>query len=350
MSFVRGLRLALLLAVVAGLAACEGGETAPAAAPTEAPAGWYRLYFTGPTPDTVAGGIPDEIAAGLDAAQATIDVAIFEFDLQVIADALIRAQARGVRVRLVTDTDSLESPVIQDLQTLGIPVVDDRRDPLMHNKFVVIDGRTVWTGSMNFTESEAYRNNNNVIAIESEALAENYTREFEEMFTGYAFGPDSPADTPYPRVTVAGTLVENYFAPEDGAAAHILEILQSARASIYFMAFAFTRADFAETLIERAGAGVTVQGVFEKRQIEAGADSAWNALTQAGLEVRQDGNRYNLHSKVFLVDQEIVVLGSYNFSQNAEKRNDENVLIIHSAAIARAYGAEWQKVWMTAPR
>ncbi|MGH2524082.1 MAG: phospholipase D-like domain-containing protein, partial [Anaerolineales bacterium] len=120
------------------------------------------------------------------------------------------------------------------------------------------------------------------------------------------------------------------------------------QSSVYFMAFSFTRTDFADALIAKAQAGVTVQGVFETRQIAAGGDAAWNALTAAGLDVRQDGNPFNLHSKVFIIDQQIVVMGSYNFSRNAEDNNDENVLIIHNPEIAAAYFAEWQKVWAVA--
>jgi phosphatidylserine/phosphatidylglycerophosphate/cardiolipin synthase-like enzyme len=348
------LRLSLALVLAVAASACEGTADTARLALTQPPlspaATWYRLYFTGPTPDRLEGGIPEAIAASLDAARNTIDVAIYQLDLPVIANALIRAKARGVRVRLVTDTDSMETPFIQDLRKAKIPVVDDRREALMHNKFVVIDQATVWTGSMNFTENDAYRNNNNYLEISSSQLAENYTQEFEEMFVRREFGAASAADTPHPLVRVNGIWIENYFAPEDGAAAHILEALKSAKTNIYFMAFSFTRADFAEALIEKARAGVAVQGVFERRQIQAGGDNVWNALTEAGLDVRQDGNRYNLHSKVFLVDQQMVVTGSYNFTQSAEKQNDENVLIIHDADMARAYRAEWQKVWMTAPR
>jgi phosphatidylserine/phosphatidylglycerophosphate/cardiolipin synthase-like enzyme len=346
---VHPLRLGLILTLAVVASGCEGPTPTAPLAPAPA-AGWYQLYFTGPTPDRLEDGIPDAMAASLDTAQSTLDVAIYELDLPVIADALIRAKARGVRVRLVTDTDSLETPFIQDLRKANIPVVDDQRGAIMHDKFIVIDQATVWTGSMNFTENDAYRNNNNTLALRSPQLAENYTREFEEMFVRHEFGPTSTADTPHPFIVMNGTRLENYFAPEDGAAAHILELLKSAKTSIVFMAFSFTRADFADALIERARAGVTVQGVFEKRQIQAGGDAAWNALTQAGLDVRLDGNRYNLHSKVFLIDQETVVTGSYNFTQSAEKTNDENVLIIHDAEMAHAFWAEWQKVWMTAPR
>ena len=81
------------------------------------------------------------------------------------------------------------------------------------------------------------------------------------------------------------------------------------------------------------------------RQIAAGADQAWNALTGAGVEVRQDGNSFTMHNKVIVVDGQIVVTGSYNFTKAAEESNDENVLIIHNPEIAAAYTTEWREVW-----
>ena len=57
----------------------------------------------------------------------------------------------------------------------------------MHNKFTVIDRLEVWTGSMNYTINEAYFNDNNLIRIRSEQLAENYSTEFEEMFVDDQF-------------------------------------------------------------------------------------------------------------------------------------------------------------------
>jgi phosphatidylserine/phosphatidylglycerophosphate/cardiolipin synthase-like enzyme len=66
--------------------------------------------------------------------------------------------------------------------------------------------------------------------------------------------------------------------------------------------------------------------------------------------VHLDGNPYNLHSKVFIIDRQTVITGSYNFTQSADRSNDENVLIIHNAAVAQAFFAEWQKVWMLAEK
>lgn len=322
----------------------------------ETPAGgearWYELYFT--DPDTTAGlknpsgGVPAAVIASFADAQHSLDVAMYDIDLEAYAPALIAAQQRGVRVRIVTDTDYRAEPPAAELRAAGIPIVEDHREPFMHNKFVVIDGAAVWTGSMNFTFSDAYRNNNNMLLIRSTRLAANYTAQFERMFTDQVFDP--AVTPPNPTLNISGTLVENYFSPNGGVAAKILDVLNTAQSSIYFMAFSFTRSDFSDALITKAQAGLTVKGVMERRQIEAGADAAWQAFQAAGLPVLEDGNPYVLHSKVFIVDEQIVVTGSYNFSRNAEEYNDENVLIIHNPQIAQAYLREWQKVWAKAQK
>jgi phosphatidylserine/phosphatidylglycerophosphate/cardiolipin synthase-like enzyme len=315
---------------------------------------WYRLYFTDPTVtgqiDEPTGGIPEQVAASMDTAQRTLDVVVYEFNWEPLAEAMVRAAERGVKVRLVTDTDTVNDEegkqIIAQLKAANIPFVDDQRSAIMHDKFVVIDGATLWTGSMNFTINDAFKNNNSFMEIRSTRLAENYTAKFEQMFTQKEFGESLTA--PNQTVTIGGTEVENYFSPDAGVAAAILEELQAAQKSIYFIAFTFTRDDMANVLIDKAQAGLTVQGVFETRQVAAGADQAWNILTQAALNVRQDGNPRTMHHKVFIIDGETVVMGSYNFTKAAEQDNDENILIIHNANIAQAYFAEFQKVWAVA--
>jgi phosphatidylserine/phosphatidylglycerophosphate/cardiolipin synthase-like enzyme len=341
------------------VAACvPGGPLRPApATPTREPAtetesaAWYHVYFTQPAVtaqlSNPTGGIPDKIAAAFDGAQQTIDLAIYQFDLSSLADALLRAKQRGVQVRVVTDSDSQEMDGIQSLIQAGVPVVPDNRQPIMHDKFAVIDGAVVWTGSMNYTLSDAYRNDNNVIEIRSPELAQNYTHEFEKMFVSKRFDAHVRVDTPHPTVTVGGTQIESYFAPNGQAAAHIEDALAGATRSIYFMAFAFTRRDFGQTLLDQAAAGRDVRGVFEGEQLAAGGDTVWKMLISGGMaeDVRKDGNPKNMHNKVFVIDQAVVVTGSYNFSSAAENTNDENALIIHDPAIAGAYYAQWERIW-----
>src|SRR3970282_2160160 len=121
---------------------------------------------------------------------------------------------------------------VQALIAGDIPVLGDRRQGLMHDKFVIIDRLEVWTGSMNFTINDAYKNNNNLIRIRSSRLAENYLAEFEEMFVDDDFGPGSPAKPPYSSLSVDGTLLEVYFSPDDGTAARLVDLIASAQESI----------------------------------------------------------------------------------------------------------------------
>jgi phosphatidylserine/phosphatidylglycerophosphate/cardiolipin synthase-like enzyme len=68
-------------------------------------------------------------------------------------------------------------------------------------------------------------------------------------------------------------------------------------------------------------------------------------LRTAGIDVRLDGNPDKMHHKVLLIDREIVITGSYNFSASAENNNDENTLVIHSTPLARRFLAEFQRIF-----
>jgi hypothetical protein len=81
------------------------------------------------------------------------------------------AHRRGVEVLVVTESDNLDGEDFQRLKEAGVPVLGDRREGTMHNKFMVIDGAEVWTGSMNFTVSGAYFDNNAIMRIRSAELA-----------------------------------------------------------------------------------------------------------------------------------------------------------------------------------
>src|SRR5262249_54774595 len=209
---------------------------------------------------------------------------------------------RGVRVRFVTDTDTWTSKdaAVQKawsmLKAADVPVVDDQRGPIMHNKFMVVDGEWVWTGSWNWTTGDTYRLNNNAIKIRSKELAANYTAEFEKMFVQRKFGPTKPKGVPHPKLTIDGVTVENYFASEDGVAPHIVERVNAAKQSIQFLAFSFTHDGIGKAMIARAKSGVQLRGVFETTGSQT-QFSEFGAMKQAGLDVMTDGNPYVMHEK-----------------------------------------------------
>jgi phosphatidylserine/phosphatidylglycerophosphate/cardiolipin synthase-like enzyme len=316
-------------------------------------ADWYSVYFTDPNTTaarTYKGGPDEDLAAAIDRARMSVDIAAYDLDLWSVRDALLAAQRRGCSVRMVTDSDYLDDPEVQELVSAGIPVLGDRREGLMHNKFVIIDRLEVWSGSMNFTANGAYKNNNNLIRIRSSRLAEDYTTEFNEMFVDDQFGPSSPANTPNPTLSVDGTLIEVYFSPDDGTSAHLVNLIKGANKSISFLAYSFTSDDIALAMLDQAQRGVSVSGVFEASQVRSNSGDEYEHLHSAGLDVRLDGNPYNMHHKLIILDGQIVITGSYNFTASAETRNDENTLVIHDPGIAAAYAAEFQKVFSEAQK
>ncbi len=320
----------------------EGSATAPV---------WLEIYFTDPASPRAkeyAGGPDEALAQAIRSARLSLDVAIYSLNLWSIRDALLDVWHRGVVVRMVMESDSMDSDEAQELIAAGIPILGDRREGLMHDKFVVVDRQEVWTGSLNFTTGGAYKDDNNLLRIRSLEVAQNYTREFEEMFVADKFGADTVADTPHPNLMVDDTPLEIYFSPDDGVAARLVALIQNAQESIYFMAYSFTSNDIGATVMEQSEAGVTVAGVMDAGQVNSNQGSEYDPFRQAGLDIRLDGNPGLMHHKVFIIDRNIVITGSYNFSASAETRNDENVIIIFNPDVAAQYLAEFQRVYAQA--
>jgi len=316
---------------------------------------WWEVYFTDPVhvndPANWQSSIEGRLIEKINAAQTSIHIASFEFDLTPVAEALIAARERGVDVRWVTDDESGieadEEPghgQFAMLQDAGIEVRSDTRSALMHNKFWIFDGQIVWTGSTNVTENGVFDQDNNVIVIQSPELAAIYEREFQEMWDGQ-FGPRSPSTLDQQVVTVNGSRIVVVFTSEDPALENaIVPLVQSATQSIRFLTFSFTDFPLADAMSQRFKAGVDVAGVFEKVGSETEA-AELRTLMCRSVPVKQDGNPGFLHHKVIVVDERIVITGSMNYSTNAEENNDENVIIIDNAEIARLYLQEFERVW-----
>lgn len=318
---------------------------------------WWDVYFTDPLnlndPNYPAGSIEEKLIGFINAAQTSIHIASFEFNLPRVTDALIAARARGVDVRWVTDDENGLMPDKQlnlefiRLMANGIEVKDDAgRSALMHDKFWVFDNNVTWTGSTNITASGIYKQNNNVIVIYSPDIARVYEREWAEMWAGQ-LGPRAPSEINKQWAILEGTPVQVLFSAEDRALENLVAVVNDAQFNIRFLAFSFTADDLAQAMINRARAGVDVQGVYEK----FGSASIYSDLKIfwcAGIPARQDGNGSLMHDKVIIIDNSTVITGSLNFTAGADGENEENVLIIDNPEIAALYLQEYQKIWSIA--
>ena len=317
---------------------------------------WWQVFFTDPVqfndPQQITGSTLEPLLNLLNSASSRIDIAAFEFNLEIILDALLAAEADGVEVRWITDdehgleSDQEDLELFAQLEDAGVEIKDDSRTALMHNKFIIIDGSIVWTGSTNLTRNGFFRNNNNALILYSVQVATLYQQEFDEMWAG-EFGPRSTSNALEQGFAMDGSEVQILFGAEDEVMDWIIPLVEGAQSSIRFMAFSFTHDELGAAVFARALSGIDVAGIFETR----GSETLYSELTPmycAGVPVLQDGNPGTMHHKVMVIDAEIVITGSLNFSANANDSNDENVIIVQNEAMAAKYLQEFNRLWREA--
>jgi len=264
-------------------------------------------------------------------AEKYVHCAFYDIDLPHLIKNL-SAKSYSVDVKIIVDNDNYG-------EITGPNVKQDTSRQYSHNKFCVIDDFIVATGSFNPTERGNFYNNNNLVVFYSHYLAKNYENEFQELWNG-TFG--SGVEVKYPIIRLNNYTVENYFCPEDECAEHVIYEINKANKSIYFMTFSFTHERIADALLFKDKT-IDIKGIFEKRQISS--YSQFERLKGFGLEVKKDINPYNMHHKVFIIDNKTVITGSFNPSKNADERNDENILIIHNNKVAEEFLSEFRFLW-----
>ncbi len=315
---------------------------------TEAPVQW-QVFFTSPT-EKVSGIINPEkgLIDAIRSAEESFYGSFYDISSLLITSELIDAKKRNVDVKLITEKDNYSGKAINYLIEAGIPIIRDNSHGLMHNKFAVIDKKILFTGSYNITDNGSSRNNNNAIIIESKKLASIYLAKFNEMFQHKVFG-NKKKHGPFAhlrsknKITTPDISLEVYFSPEDKVEDIICKKIKDAADTIRFMAFSFTSSEISEAMIKKHKAGIDVKGIFEKRGAYT-RHSEFIKMKLEGLPVQVDNNRYNMHHKVIIIDDNCVITGSYNFSKNASLRNEENILIIYNNDIAGLFIDEFNRL------
>lgn len=317
---------------------------------------YFDAYFTNPPLEKEKSGIESNLVNLIDNAQTTIHGAVYEIDLENVVDALIRAKERGVEVQLVYDNERVSNKerenILNMLENAQIPLVPDKRSAYMHNKFFVIDSRFVWTGSFNISVNASHKNNENAVVFDIPELAKNYESEFSEMFNENAFGPKSPENTPNSIINIGDVQIANYFSPEDNVMPKVIAEVKKAKYTISFLAFSFTDMDLGYTMSEQAmSEDVKVKGVFDANQDMGDSVCPYlmerdkNIEGSGDIAVKLDGNSGIMHEKVIVIDSQVVIFGSFNFSGQANKSNDENLLIVYDPQLATLFEQEFQKVF-----
>ena len=282
-------------------------------------------------------------------ANSSVHCAMYDLRLKNVISTL-GAKSKSIDVKLVMENLNHK----QQVNGEGIRSNKNHKDrQLMHNKFCVIDGKVVATGSFNPTENDNFRNNNNFIVVYSTALAKNYEDEFYELWGGKFAGGSGVAN---PVLYINDIKIENYFCPEDcslepgyslaedGGLHSIIHLIKNAKESIRVASFTFTNERIADELAKAQSRGINVTILTETKQKNV-MGSQYERLKGFGLDIRLDGNKYNMHHKFMVIDGKIIETGSPNFTLGGFEKNDENMLIIHDEGLASRYVEEFNVLY-----
>ena len=260
-----------------------------------------------------------------------------------ILNALIKAKNRGVNVRIVTDSNPCGEDTYFDTYKLRkeLDAKSDNSPFIMHNKFLVIDGKEVITGSMNYSQTGLSGfNSNNLIVIKSKEIAGLYAEEFNQMLAGKFH--TAKVKSSQPRSYILGrSKVSVYFSPQDRViTSRIIPLVNNSKKYVYVPAFLITHEGLSQALINAKKRGVDVRLIIDATNSSSRRSSV-SFLRNVGIPVKVENYAGKMHSKSIIIDDKYIITGSMNFSNSGEKKNDENTLIIEDNRLAGFYRAGW---------
>lgn len=301
-----------------------------------------------------------------------LDIAIYEYQLQAIVEAVNAAFARGVQVRVLYHARADDpDTTLNETSLAQLPASSKRgrvTHDIFHNKFIVLSRvddagqrqpQAVLCGSTNFTANGVYRQANVVHTLDDVTIATRYLQTFEEVWATPAnVGATRTWITERNPMDPAQPLFAG-FSPRSGGAdlREFVEIIGAAKKDVLFVtAFTLPEAilnallgkphdDILRYGLQNTASSIT--GFHADRTAEFAATALLNTGLEGWLKENMKGQKGNLlvHTKAvvtdFTTDAPTIISGSHNFSASASNGNDENFLIIRGDTdLADRYGLE----------
>ncbi len=290
-------------------------------------------------------------------AEKSLYIAAYNFNLKEIADLLVRKKQAGVYVELFLEKKNytkLENQgALKALEDGGIKIIQDSNYALMHNKYVIRDEKSILTGSLNFTQNGFFHNYNDLVIIHNADLAEVYLKDYiflssqfhlKKYRKNYQSRPREIALNEKENVLPFFSLGRNK--PED----FFREMIKKSKKKINFLIFSFSSKEVSNYLIEALKRGIAIKGIFDDSFESINITRNWQQipfqiLWKNQADVYYDKHWHAMHHKLMLIDKNKIITGSFNFSNNAFKRNNENLLIITSSFLHDIYQKRFNTIW-----
>lgn len=328
-----------------------------------------RLSFNGGSFPAYAftgqpGGVAASLIEAIDRTQRTLDAAVYNLTLPGLTDALLRAHARGVGVRLVVDEGHLRPDPDKGPGEWGRLI--DAKIPMralrgggqygsMHNKFAVFDGAFLESGSFNWTKAAEDNNRENAIFRDDRNLIAGYQAYWDWMWAharpvGAESEPETargppPVDQAKPLLYKGRAWPAFAFSPQGGTEQWLLDSVAAAEKTIDIAMFSFYSQPLAEALVKAKERGVRVRMILDSSQASRSDVVAY--LRAQGLKprlIKGRAGRGAMHHKYAIFDRELLETGSYNWSLNASANNYENTVFSTTPSDLAGFQAEYDEL------
>ena len=330
--------------------------------------------YVGPTELGAADALEQVIVDFIGGAERSLDIAVQELDNEAITQAILDARFRGVAVSMVmeqsylltgkvpvvrrragedevaarrraqwqnqTGVNSLEENrrLLSALLRCNVDVKADYNPAIFHQKFIIRDFRgdarptsAILSGSANFTVTDCHRNLNHIVIFHDRRICREYADEFASIRAG-RFGRGQHGDVPR-AYNLEGVPVKVLFAPDHTPELEIMKQMLKSTERVDFAIFTFAGSSgIDDAMIALAAAGRRISGAVDPGQGVQGW-AATHELNRAGIALYVPNRAApfrKLHHKLMVIDEAIVVAGSFNYTAPANQYNDENIFVIGS--------------------
>ena len=321
-------------------------------------------FYAGPKNVGAPDDLEEVVVKFIDGATKRLEIAVQELESEPIAKAIIRARQHKLLVKLVLELDYLRADrarldpwvpggkheknreIQNAILRANIDVKPDYNASIFHQKFIVRDGSAVLTGSTNFTPTGVGKNLNHVVIVRDADVAKIYAREFREIQHG-RFGKRNEGHDPTPpELSVSSVPIKILFAPDHSPEMEIMKQMSKGRKRIDFAIFTFSASSgIDDTMILQRTSNIPIRGVFDANM---GAMS-WSAIPELKkkgvklFKVKPGGGVGKLHHKLMVIDEQVVIAGSFNYTGPANRVNDENIIILGDLGTTSSAARKAQK-------
>lgn len=311
-------------------------------------------------------------------AEEEIYIAVYSFNIESIKSSLFRAAARGVDVHIIynheraVELDEFLGGMKQffELTYVGVNKAEDDFY-LMHHKFMIVDpgkeNEVLFTGPWNWSYYQEDMDPNILLKIKDKEIIDSYLNEFLRLQKGEAgagkFGNWDYApwekEITYPN----GDVIEIWWSPgrnKNSLYNRIFDLLDEADTSIDIGVTILGSKPVARKLMEKASEGVDVQIIVDVGGMDTESSVIpWlkrkiNEQNIENIKIIEGGKRFDDDQSIFaifhyqnmIIDDEIVLTGTANWTAGGFFRNDENTLVIHSSNTAKMFSSIFDEYLM----